>query len=286
MPHPTEHAELLRSSAFGGLELLRAHFVKHAFVLHSHAEYTVGLVRAGGQQFRYRGARHLTPSSGFFVLHPQEAHTGAAADERGFAYRAFYPTPELMRSALEGVGQAGGELPYFREVVQRDPLLSRALEGLLEDLPVLNALEAETRVLAWLTRLLERGGFGAQPQAGAEPQAVRQARAFLEAHPERLISLLELSEAVGLSPFYFARAFARAVGMPPHAYHETVRVKRAKTLLERGMPLGEVAFLSGFAHQSHFTGRFRLHVGVAPGRYRQGVRGEGKMTQDGPHSSD
>jgi len=269
LEHPTEHAELLHSSAFGGLELLRAHFVKHAFVPHSHAEYTVGLVKAGGQQFRYRGARHLTPSSGFFVLHPQEAHTGAALEEAGFSYRAFYPSPELMRSALETVGRTSGELPYFQEVVQKDLVLSRTLENLLEDLPLLGALEAETRVLGWLGYLLQKGGFGTRPEAGREPLAVREARAFLETHPERPVSLLELSGRVGLSPFYFARAFARAVGMPPHSYHENVRVRRAKALLKRGMPLEEVAFLSGFAHQSHFSERFRRHVGLPPGRYQE-----------------
>jgi len=287
--HPVEHAELLRSSAFGGLELLRAHFVKHAFVPHSHAEYTVGLVTAGGQQFRYRGTRHLTPSSGFFVLHPQEAHTGAASGEDGFSYRAFYPSPELMHSALERTRQTGRELPYFRKVVQNDVRLSRTLESLLEDLPLLGALEAETRTLGWLAHLLEKGGFGARPEAGREPLAVREARAFLETHPERPVSLLELSGRVGLSPFYFARAFSRAVGMPPHSYHEGVRVRRAKALLEGGMPLEEVAFLSGFAHQSHFSERFRRHVGLPPGRYQEVVshrgRQQSKMAQDTPGSS-
>jgi AraC-like DNA-binding protein len=209
------------------------------------------------------------------VLHPGESHTGAAADEHGFEYRAFYPSAELMCLALNGSSRASDTLPYFQDAVQVAPELSRALLELLQALPNLPTLEAETRVLLWLTRLLERGGFNLPPVGSREPRAILEARAFLEAQTTDAVSLLELSNRVGLSPFYFARTFTKAVGLPPHAYHENVRVREAKRLLEGGYALSEVAFLTGFSHQSHFTQRFRRHVGVSPGRYQQG-----KITQD------
>jgi AraC-like DNA-binding protein len=272
---PKESARLSRSAAFGGLETLQARFVKFSFVPHSHAEYTVGLIAQGSQQFRYRGARHLTPARGFFVLHPGESHTGAAADDKGFEYRAFYPSTDLMRLALNDSSGTSDALPYFQEVVQFDPEFSRGLLELLQTLPNLPALEGETRVLIWLRRLLRRARFSLPSTGSREPRAILEARAFLEAHTTDAVSLLELSNRVGLSPFYFARTFTKAVGLPPHAYHENVRIREAKRLLEVGYALPEVAFLTGFSHQSHFTQRFRRHVGVSPGRYQQG-----KITQD------
>ena len=266
---------LYRSAVFGGLETLQARFVKFSFVPHSHAEYTVGLIEQGAQRFRYRGAQHFTPPQGFFVLHPGESHTGAAVDEKGFKYRAFYPGPELMRLALNDCSQSSHTLPYFQEAVQSDPELSRGLLELLQSLPNLPLLEAETRVLVWLRHLLRRGGFNRPPADSREPRAILEARAFLEAHSVNAVSILELSNRVGLSPFYFTRIFTKAVGLPPHAYHENVRIRKAKRLLEQGLTLPEVAFLTGFSHQSHFTNRFRRHVGVSPGRYQQS-----KIAQD------
>jgi AraC-like DNA-binding protein len=275
LEHPKESARLSRSAAFGGLETLQARFVKFSFVPHSHAEYTVGLIAQGSQQFRYRGARHLTPARGFFVLHPGESHTGAPADDQGFTYRAFYPSADLMRLALnDAVGSADAP-PYFQEVVQSASELSRGLLELLQALPNVSALEGETRVLVWLRRLLRSARFNRSPVSSREPRAILEARAFLEAQTTDAVSLMELSNHVGLSPFYFARSFTRAVGLPPHAYHENVRIRQAKLLLEAGHALAEVAFLTGFSHQSHFTERFRRHVGVSPGRYQQG-----KITQD------
>jgi AraC family transcriptional regulator len=51
-------------------------------------------------------------------------------------------------------------------------------------------------------------------------------------------------------------------------YVERSRIQRAKSLI-RGdlMPLAEVAQEVGFADQSHFTRRFRVHEGRTPAAY-------------------
>jgi transcriptional regulator GlxA family with amidase domain len=61
--------------------------------------------------------------------------------------------------------------------------------------------------------------------------------------------------------------FHREVGLPPHAYQIQVRVARARALIATGVPLAEVASMTGFADQSHLTRLFKRIVGVPPGQY-------------------
>jgi AraC-like DNA-binding protein len=61
--------------------------------------------------------------------------------------------------------------------------------------------------------------------------------------------------------------FHREVGMPPHAYQIQLRVARARRLVAAGVPLAEVASMTGFADQSHLTRLFKRVVGVPPGQY-------------------
>lgn len=83
------------------------------------------------------------------------------------------------------------------------------------------------------------------------------------------ISLNRLAREVGLSPWHFAKAFKRRVGLAPHQYVLEERVARAKLLLEdERLPLAEIARRVGFSSQSHLTSVFRRRVGATPGAFR------------------
>ncbi len=106
--------------------------------------------------------------------------------------------------------------------------------------------------------------------------AIQRVRDYIEAHYDQNISLTELAQFASFSPFYLARVFKAELGIPPHAYLESVRIRHAQQLLALGQPLAEVAYSTGFAHQSHFTNRFRRFVGVTPAQYAK----QSKIVQD------
>jgi AraC-like DNA-binding protein len=60
--------------------------------------------------------------------------------------------------------------------------------------------------------------------------------------------------------------------MTPHAYQRQARVRLAVKLIRAGLPLGEVAFATGFSDQAHLTRWFRKMLGVTPGSYRQAMQ--------------
>ncbi|MCC6317341.1 MAG: helix-turn-helix transcriptional regulator [Gemmatimonadaceae bacterium] len=80
------------------------------------------------------------------------------------------------------------------------------------------------------------------------------------------LTLDALAKAAHMSPFHFARMFREQVGMPPHRYLMTVRLREAVRLLEQGASVSDACYRVGFASLSHFVTMFRERFGVVPSR--------------------
>lgn len=252
------------------IAFIHAAFITHAFPWHAHDYYAIGVIETGSQTFSCRGGKHATPPGGIFAVHPDEPHTGEPASSVGFTYRTFYPTVALMEHAAAELVGRRPSTPYFPAAVVVDPELSRRFVALQRALIAGTAtLEGETRLLGALATLIARHATpqGVVRPPGRERAAVREARAYIAAHYGDDLSLTILARLGGLSPFYFARVFRAEVGLPPHAYLESVRIGAARRLLAHGVPPATVAQATGFADQSHFTRRFRRVIGVPPGQY-------------------
>jgi AraC-like DNA-binding protein len=105
---------------------------------------------------------------------------------------------------------------------------------------------------------------------GLTPRTLRRVCDHIETHLAHPIGLEALATMIGLSRCYFARAFKHSIGMTPHHYLMQRRLEHAKRLLvETEISLAQIALESGFSDQSHFTRRFRDHVGSTPRAYRQ-----------------
>lgn len=252
-----------------GVTALHARFVEHRYPRHSHPYSVVGLVESGVQAFSYRGSRYCTPAGRIFVVNCDEPHTGEAATSEGYVYRTLYVEPEFLLRTLREVG-GPLETPYLRGAVLDDPKLLSALSRLHGALSRrATALEQQSLLLEAVMLLLLHHADArcVEPRAAREPRAVARARDYIEAHCDQDISLAELAQSVGLSPFHLARIFAKAAGMPPHAYLEGVRIRNACALLDRGEPIAAVAASVGYADQSHLTRRFRRFLGITPRQY-------------------
>jgi AraC family transcriptional regulator len=115
-------------------------------------------------------------------------------------------------------------------------------------------------------------GIGERAPAAAAMPVSNMTRVldYIEATIDGTLTLDAMAEVARMNPFYFARAFRRRFGVPPHRFVLQRRIERAKRLLsETGMPLVEIALACGFASQSHFTAAFHRQVGVTPRAYRK-----------------
>jgi AraC family transcriptional regulator len=114
---------------------------------------------------------------------------------------------------------------------------------------------------------------GVRPQDfGADPELSRliPALKFMQQEFRRGPSLSEISGTVSLSPFHFHRRFTELLGLTPKQYMLACQIHEAKSELLAGeKELVQIAKDCGFAHQSHFTSRFKQATGLTPTRWRR-----------------
>ncbi len=59
--------------------------------------------------------------------------------------------------------------------------------------------------------------------------------------------------------------------MTPHQYVINCRVNAARSALDQGAPLTEIALRFGFADLSHFNRRFKRIYGMTPFQYQRDI---------------
>ena len=253
--------------SIGGLDLVQFHDYAHSFPRHSHDFFTVGVFSVGNGRLVYRGSSFAADEGTILAVPPEEVHTAEPRRDRGWTYRAMYPSAELVAQALGR--EADVAPPFFAAPIFRDDDLAaellRVQRALLTRSP---GLEVEERLLRALNHLVRRHAVSrTAPRRQTAPRAVVVAREFLHANYARSIKLVELASVCDSSPFHLVRRFRDAIGMPPHAYLTQIRSNHARDMLLRGVPVSAAAYRCGFADQSHLTRTFKRIFGVTPGAY-------------------
>jgi AraC family transcriptional regulator len=102
---------------------------------------------------------------------------------------------------------------------------------------------------------------------------LRRVLAYIEEHLAEDITVADLADVACLSIFHFTRAFAAAMGVPPHRYVSRRRLESAKAMIATGRAsLSEIAFDCRFSSQSSFARAFRRATGMTPAEYRRTLR--------------
>jgi AraC-like DNA-binding protein len=83
------------------------------------------------------------------------------------------------------------------------------------------------------------------------------------------LTLDNLAETAGLSPFYFARTFRSVAGVPPGEFQAALRFERAKRLLLTSpASVTDICFEVGYDSLGTFSSRFKRLIGIGPAQFR------------------
>jgi len=72
-------ARYWRTPLLPGADLLTAEYHDHEFAPHWHDAYTIPVIVAGAEGYRYRGSDYVAEAGGVPIINPGELHTGSKA---------------------------------------------------------------------------------------------------------------------------------------------------------------------------------------------------------------
>ena len=99
---------------------------------------------------------------------------------------------------------------------------------------------------------------------------VRLALEFVRKHIREKITLQQMADAAGFSPYYLSRCFRRELGMSPIRYVSREKIRYAKAVLTASnSSVTEIAESLSYSSAASFINAFRAETGISPMQYRK-----------------
>lgn len=252
-----------------GIEAYRFKGIMQKFPNHFHEYYVIGFIELGQRRLSCSNKDYTIDTGDIVLFNPLDNHTCEQIDDKTLDYRCININPEIMLNmTAEITGTA--YLPRFTTPVayrsEQAELLRELHQMIMEER---EDLEKEEVFYFLMKQLIEKY---VEPAHEIKSEIVnRDIQAvceYLENNYMERISLDELAQLSNRNKFGLLRAFTKEKGITPYRYLETVRINRAKKLLEQGVEPIDVAMQTGFVDQSHFSNFFKGFIGLTPGQYK------------------
>lgn len=258
---PSIH-QIHRHPALPWAELRISHQSCHSYRLHTHAQYSIGLVDKGATLFHHAQGPDRVRVGGVVVMEPGHWHACNPELSRPWSYRMLFVQASWLHAQL------GVQALHFEQRTIHDAEVSQLADKVCSPLgahPDPQAVDAYTQTLIQLLRQL---GTAASSQASSAPHnAAYPALQQMHRHPEEEVTMQTLAELCGMSPTRFSRHFKALTGVTPGTYRLNLRLNGARQLLAQGESLACAAQHMGFADQAHMQRAFKAHHAMTPGNY-------------------
>lgn len=242
--------------------------IKQKFPNHFHEYYVIGFIESGRRQLFCKNKEYVIERGDLVLFNPGDNHTCQQIDGGTLDYRCMNIKTEVMKKVVfEITGK--DYVPYFKENAVFNSDIVPSLQELY--LMIMNEerdFKKEEIFLFIIEQLITEYAdavtVGTLKEANSEIKTICD---FLEENYMESITLNKLSELTGLNKYYLLRSFTKQKGITPYGYLESIRISKAKKLLEQGIAPIDAAIQTGFTDQSHFTNFFKKFIGLTPKQY-------------------
>ena len=242
--------------------------IMQKFPNHFHDYYVIGFIENGKRYLSCKNKQYIIETGDLIVFNPGDIHTCEQIDDRALDYRCINIKKDVMKKITFEI--TGKEyLPNFMEfVLFRNELTSSLKELHLMIMEEERNLKKEELFLFIIEQLIREYSNPVSEMTIQEASAeIKTVCDYLENNYMENITLNQLSNLTGLSKYYLLHSFTKQKGISPYNYLQTIRIGKAKKMLEQGVAPIDVAFKTGFTDQSHFTNFFKKLIGLTPKQY-------------------
>lgn len=221
----------------------------------------------GTGKLQYEGKEYLLKEGDGFFIDCRKPHVYQAAGEEwehsdlhfdGCSaqeiFSAFAGNGEVsFHDSIDGYYQSHLE-HLLRHYDRMEPLRDLLIHGEL------------TSLLVYLTAEKEKK----KTQTSTLTENIQYLVQYMQNHSAEPLTMDFLAHFTGISKYHLSREFKRVTGFSPIEYLITLRVEKAKLLLEQpGLSVRDVAEMAGFGNEQYFSRLFRQRTGCTPGQYRR-----------------
>lgn len=154
--------------------------------------------------------------------------------------------------------------------------MNRILSEILqctEDCPI-RCIFIESKILSLLYLICEDGQnespvsthHSIEGLNEADIQKLKDAEEYIVRHLAENYTLIELAHEVGLNDFKLKKGFKALFGSTVFNYRHSIRMIKAKEMLESGFLVNEVSEEIGYKHSHHFSAAFKAYFDMSPSK--------------------
>jgi len=243
--------------------------------VHRHDCIELAFVTRGSGICRINEIPYPVLRGDLYVLNPHDTHSYVMESSCTFYNilfrRELVADEPFLRSLLDGWERPSRRKLYqFEngEIEAEDRRFSEIAEELKSRRPGYE-LMARSLFAGFLVKLVRMNGRipGVAPHHQEQLSRVLE---YIHSNLERTLTLKELAKTVNMSVPAFGAAFRQWTGSTVSDYIGSLRIRKARQLLEeRTLSVGEIALRLGFYDSCHFSRTFRRKTGISPREYRR-----------------
>jgi AraC family transcriptional regulator len=255
---------------FSSIELPDVMFKQHVIVINTRQSIAGECKREG----RFQPCSKASGAISFFPS-DQPFFQRLKVQKREFARTLILALdPVFVRRIAEGLELNADRIELIEQRRGTDPTLRHialALRAGVQSGAAVDRMYGEALSTALAVHLLREYGAavpGPERQyGGLSREKLARAVEYIQDQLDADLTVSEIAQAVGISPYHFTRLFKESTGQSPHQYVVDARVRKAKELLTTGkFTISEAAYHVGFVDQSHLTRHFKRVFGLPPKR--------------------
>lgn len=255
---------------FYNIDVIQGINVGRPFPKHSHSGICLGVINRGTRIYSIDKRELYVDKGKAFVLNEGEVHSFKALNKGTHDYMCICFDKRCLINILGDIKHKILKGLLFSSIIDDSHLymlINKFCSNLLNE-----SIDLESEVL--FLRIIEQlninhsSSICSSKRIFNEHRTVKLLREYIQDNYKDNISINQLSEISGLSPYYLIRLFSNEYGFAPHCYQNNIRIKKVKELLIDGeMRMSDIALEVGFADQSHMIKHFKNSVGITPSQY-------------------
>ena len=251
------------------VEMRQADRASACYHTHSHDEFSFGVIDDGAADYTNLQQANIVTRGTTVTINPGDAH--ACNPKQGsWSYRMLFVNSrwvgELQKEIL---AEQGRDYLAFPSLFYRSSGSYQAFDTLFNTLrKESNVVVCESQLIEFLSQCFVKNRSLSSAARSTGSHEVSKVRELIMDRLDCNLSLDEFSQHSGLSRYHLIRSFKQTYGQSPHAFQLDQRIIQAKSLLQKGKSLANIASILGFSDQSHFQRNFKKRLAVTPKQYQ------------------